>query len=98
MILKRSPVAALSPRVFSYVGAAALAAVVLWLLLYARWTRTSKGARRPRYPPGPRRLPFLGNMHQLPPHYQHVTFREWGKKYGASSPSPSPSRAAGVRA
>lgn len=82
MIIKRSPVGVLSPGAFAYVGAAALAVVVLWLL-YTRWVRASwKGPRR--YPPGPRRLPLVGNMHQLPPHYQHVTFRDWGKKYGAS--------------
>ena len=84
MIITRSPAGVLSPGAFGYVGAAALAAVVLWLL-YTRWVPAKwqwKGPRR--YPPGPRRLPFVGNMHLLPPHYQHVTFRDWGKTYGAS--------------
>lgn len=33
-------------------------------------------------PPGPRPLPLIGNVHQLPAIYQERTFREWGKKYG----------------
>ncbi|KZT69359.1 cytochrome P450 [Daedalea quercina L-15889] len=78
MIIKRSPVGVLSPDASGYVGVAILAVLVL-SLLYASWTRIKVGRR---YPPGPRRVPFLGNMHQLPPHYQHITFKEWGNKYG----------------
>ena len=33
-------------------------------------------------PPGPRRLPVLGNIHLLPAEYQQQTFAEWGRKYG----------------
>ncbi|KAH9917059.1 cytochrome P450 monooxygenase [Fomitopsis serialis] len=75
MIGERSPVGLLTPHASGYVGAAVVA---LWLV-YASWSRI-KGGRR--YPPGPKRLPFLGNIHQLPAHYQHVTFKEWGAQYG----------------
>ncbi|KAH9834659.1 cytochrome P450 [Rhodofomes roseus] len=78
MITKWTPVGVLSPSASSYVGAAVLACVALWLV-YASWARF-KGFRR--YPPGPRRLPFIGNLLQLPPHYQHLTFMDWGKQYG----------------
>ncbi|EMD36586.1 hypothetical protein CERSUDRAFT_84764 [Gelatoporia subvermispora B] len=33
-------------------------------------------------PPGPKPIPVLGNVHQLPQDYQPRTFHEWGKRYG----------------
>ncbi|TFY68456.1 hypothetical protein EVJ58_g998 [Rhodofomes roseus] len=33
-------------------------------------------------PPGPKRLPLLGNLHQLPSGSQEHTFKSWAKKYG----------------
>lgn len=35
-----------------------------------------------RLPPGPRSLPLIGNVHQLPAEYQERTFLEWGRKFG----------------
>ena len=32
--------------------------------------------------PGPRRLPFLGNAHQLRPNRIHVMIEQWGRRYG----------------
>ncbi|KAH9919731.1 cytochrome P450 [Fomitopsis serialis] len=37
---------------------------------------------RLRLPPGPRRIPFLGNIQQLPATYQERAFAEWGKRFG----------------
>lgn len=37
---------------------------------------------RRRLPPGPKRLPILGNAHQLPLEYQEETFWKWAKTYG----------------
>ena len=33
-------------------------------------------------PPGPRRLPFIGNVHQAPTDLPWRTFHEWSKQYG----------------
>ncbi|KAL4890650.1 cytochrome P450 [Aspergillus ambiguus] len=33
-------------------------------------------------PPGPRRLPFIGNIHQAPQVLPWRTFHEWSRKYG----------------
>lgn len=35
-----------------------------------------------KLPPGPRRLPFIGNIHQAPQILPWRTFHEWSKKYG----------------
>ncbi|KZT66768.1 cytochrome P450 [Daedalea quercina L-15889] len=35
-----------------------------------------------RLPPGPKQVPLLGNVHQLPSTYQHHVFAEWGKQFG----------------
>ncbi|KZT02583.1 cytochrome P450 [Laetiporus sulphureus 93-53] len=32
--------------------------------------------------PGPKTLPFLGNVHQIPRESQHTTFAEWIQRYG----------------
>ncbi|KDR73159.1 hypothetical protein GALMADRAFT_722618 [Galerina marginata CBS 339.88] len=39
-------------------------------------------ARRKRLPPGPRRLPVIGNVHQMPVETPWLAFSEWGKTYG----------------
>ncbi|KAI0712884.1 cytochrome P450 monooxygenase [Fomitopsis betulina] len=78
MITRHSVAGILSYSTSTYVGAIVLASVILSLLC-ASW---SQARRKYCYPPGPRRLPFLGNIHQLPPSYQHITFAEWGRKYG----------------
>jgi hypothetical protein len=44
-------------------------------------------AKRPvaPLPPGPKRLPLLGNLLDMPTQQEWLTFAEWGKKYGAYS-------------
>ncbi|KAH9917078.1 cytochrome P450 [Fomitopsis serialis] len=57
----------------------ALVALIAALVVFdAFFTRRS----RQRLPPGPRPLPFLGNIHQLPAAEQQKTFTEWGAEYG----------------
>lgn len=36
-----------------------------------------------RLPPGPRGLPLIANMFDMPTEYQWLTFTEWAKKFGA---------------
>lgn len=43
--------------------------------------------RGKRLPPGPRRLPVIGNVHQMPVESPWMAFSEWGKTYGALTSS-----------
>ncbi|KAH8422446.1 cytochrome P450 [Aspergillus melleus] len=52
-----------------------LAGVVILRLLYEY--KRDRGL-----PPGPRRLPFVGNIHQVPQVLPWRTFDDWSKKYG----------------
>lgn len=58
-------------------------AFVLLRVAFSWWVHCTKHrAERARLPPGPRAIPFLGNVHQLPMDYQEKTFAEWAKQYG----------------
>lgn len=35
-----------------------------------------------RYPPGPKSLPFLGSLKDLPKDKETLVFTEWSRKYG----------------
>lgn len=37
-------------------------------------------------PPGPKGLPFLGAIYDVPQDIAWKTFQDWGKKYGSFSP------------
>ncbi|PLB46529.1 cytochrome P450 [Aspergillus steynii IBT 23096] len=52
-----------------------LAGLVILRLLY-------EFRRDRKLPPGPRRLPFIGNIHQVPQVLPWRTFDDWSKKYG----------------
>ena len=41
-------------------------------------------------PPGPRGLPFLGNLLDMPKDRWALNFVEWGKRYGSSSDCATP--------
>lgn len=56
--------------------------VVVLLLYFAHRAITSKHTLP--LPPGPRRLPFVGNIRDWPAEQEWLTFTEWGNKYGAS--------------
>ncbi|KIK55628.1 hypothetical protein GYMLUDRAFT_47600 [Collybiopsis luxurians FD-317 M1] len=41
-----------------------------------------KSSTRPPVPPGPKGLPIIGNVHQMPSEKEWITFSEWGRLYG----------------
>lgn len=52
--------------------------VVLSLYLIKRWA-----TRQPApSPPGPRRLPIIGNMLDMPSSQEWLTFAKWGQQWG----------------
>ena len=57
---------------------AALTLFVLAALLYKRLTSKQEAP----YPPGPKGLPLIGNVLDIPPEYQWIKFGEWKKLYG----------------
>ncbi|KZT69367.1 cytochrome P450 [Daedalea quercina L-15889] len=61
------------------VTTACAVATLALCILCSIYLRRSK---RNDLPPGPPRLPILGNVHQLPLRDQHKTFREWASSYG----------------
>ena len=54
------------------------ASCVIGLLL---WQRHKLTRRRPQLP-GPRGLPFFGNIFQLDSKFPHIQLTEWGNQYG----------------
>nr|BAL05094.1 cytochrome P450 [Phanerodontia chrysosporium] len=61
------------PSVVTYVLAAVSCASLL--ILHTR--------RRPRYPPGPKGLPIVGNLLDVPTHNAWIKYKQLGKKYGS---------------
>ncbi|TVY33893.1 Cytochrome P450 monooxygenase [Lachnellula occidentalis] len=60
---------------FAVVAFAATALLGLYRLLQI-------GKRDPRMPKGPKTIPILGNLHQIPPTGLFKQFRQWSKEYG----------------
>ncbi len=46
------------------------------------WRLCRIRSRDPPFPPGPRGIPFLGNLLDMPSEKEWLTFAEWGEKYG----------------
>jgi len=54
--------------------AGALLCAIVWLI--------RRPSRYPPLPPGPKRLPVIGSLLDMPPSYQWITFDKWCKQYG----------------
>jgi len=66
----------------TYVAAVALLASWLPFTIFQRLKDAKKKAmEHPRFP-GPRLIPFIGRIHDLPIHYMWLKFKEWADKYG----------------
>lgn len=58
-----------------------LGAIALYLLQHLLSRKLTASARYAA-PPGPKPLPLLGNLLDMPTEKEWLTFTEWGKKYG----------------
>lgn len=56
--------------------ACALALVLLGVVL--PWLR---GTPRPLFPPGPKGVPFIGNVFDVPKGHGWAVYREWAQKF-----------------
>ncbi|KAH9475787.1 Cytochrome P450 monooxygenase COX1, partial [Psilocybe cubensis] len=59
----------------TFIASASLGALAVYYLAGSQ-------KRDSRHPPGPRRLPVIGNAHQMPDKDPWLVFGEWGKRYG----------------
>ncbi|KAK4051743.1 hypothetical protein OIO90_004567 [Microbotryomycetes sp. JL221] len=57
-------------------------AVAIIALLYIVPKLASSGKREPGLPPGPKTIPVLGNLHQMPLEHAHFQMTKWAKEYG----------------
>src|ERR1700749_4249796 len=53
-----------------------------WISLCLGFIVILRFLRKRQYPPGPRGFPLVNNLFDFPTSLEHVTFAEWGRKYG----------------
>lgn len=61
---------------YSFFAATILGVTIAFFTLYP------VGHHRQYAPPGPPRLPLLGNLLQVPRQFQFLKFTEWSQQYG----------------
>ena len=79
--LTTKPASELLFRARSKPGAALFVGAAIWIVF--------SSLRRRNAPPGPPRLPLLGNIFQVPLQLQFIPFTEWSKQYGMYHPYSS---------
>lgn len=52
------------------------------IALAAVWIIASRKRQRHRYPPGPKGLPIIGNVFDVPMENGWVVYRDWARQYG----------------
>lgn len=57
-------------------------AVPLLLLYRRRLLQQRANPLRLPHPPGPRQLPIIGNLFDLPTKDEYATYHNWAQKYG----------------
>jgi hypothetical protein len=62
----------------SFTSSQLFAAFLLSFTLYMLLRRK----RRHPYPPGPKSLPLIGNLRDVPFKYQWLTYERWGRETG----------------
>lgn len=68
-----------------FAGVALILFVAITIPLLHRWrTNAHRNPKRLPYPPGPRGIPFVGNIRDMPSKtdLEWKTYAEWGRKYG----------------
>ena len=65
-------------------GVRDLLAYVLAITTLSLFYKRSRMKATPPLPPGPRKLPLLGNLFDFPSSFEWQTFQKWGKQYSLS--------------